>query len=741
MHKLTAAALLVIAVSARAQAPSPEPNTAAPPPIAIHRASSSITIDGDLSEAAWQDAAKLENWVEGSPANNIPAKVKTVAYLSYDEKYFYVGIVADDPNPAKIRAPYVERDAVIGTDDNIALFLDTRGDRRTSYEIRVNPRGIQGDGIYDDAGPNEDFSPDYFYDTAAKITSTGWTAEFRIPFSSLRYSSRSPKFNLLVWRNYPRDFRYAFYSAPVPRGSNCLVCHAQEITGLADLPEAGHLTTAPYVASQRIDQPVGALGTSLGDHSLKTNVGADLKWTPSGTSALDLTLNPDFSQIEADVPQITVNQRFAVFFPEKRPFFLEGFDLFNTPIQALYTRTITSPRAGARYTGRSGDNAYTLLVTDDRGGGLTILPGPLGSGFAELNSHSYNAIGRMRHEMGKSFIGGLFTDREVSGGGHNRVLGPDFLWRPNEANSLTGQLLVSNTQGDELSGAGGRKLTSHAGSINYNFVTRRMDATVQYTDIGNDFRANLGFVPQVGYRELLGATGVHFYPEHSFFWHIRPSIVLDRQDDMQHTKIYDTVSLGLGANGRKNSFIGLLYRPTEQIFVGDRLLNQSWGQFDFQIDPSRRITRITLSVRGGEAIDFANARVGRGTNFSLSGTFRPLDRITLDLTSNRQLLNAAGGRVFTAQVERLRTLYSFSANSLLRFIAQYSSVSRDPSRYGFRVPQHSGDFLASLLYSYKLNWQTVLYLGYGDTRVLTSQNDLLRADRSVFFKVSYAIQK
>ena len=156
--------------------------------------------------------------------NNLPAKVRTGVYLSYDDRYFYIGVRAEDPEPKKIRAPYVERDGVIGTDDNIAVFLDTRGDRRMGLELRVNPRGIQADGFYDDAGPVEDFSPDYFYDTAAKIDAGGWSAEYRIPFSSLRYSSRNPTWNILVWRNYPRDFRYAFFNAPVPRGSNCLVC-------------------------------------------------------------------------------------------------------------------------------------------------------------------------------------------------------------------------------------------------------------------------------------------------------------------------------------------------------------------------------------------------------------------------------------------------------------------------------------------------------------------------------------
>src|SRR5438132_2420141 len=256
MRKAILAASLLTATSAMAEVPPP------PPPITIHRAEGAIRIDGDLSDAGWKNAATIDRFYETQPGNNVPAKVKTIVYLTYDDRYFYIGVRCEDPDPSKIRAPYVERDNVIGTDDNIAVFLDTRNDKRTAMELRVNPRGIQGDGIFNDANGNEDFSPDFFYDTAAKIDSGGWSAEYRIPFSSLRYSHADPQtWNILVWRNYPRDFRYAFHSAPIDRGSNCLVCHMHPIVGLTGLPEAGHFVAAPYVTSQRTETPSGALGS------------------------------------------------------------------------------------------------------------------------------------------------------------------------------------------------------------------------------------------------------------------------------------------------------------------------------------------------------------------------------------------------------------------------------------------------------------------------------------------------
>ena len=250
---LTAAALPLLA-------DTPPPT----PPITIHRAEGSIRVDGDLSDPGWKNAAVIDRFYESSPGDNIPARVKTTVYLTYDDRFLYIGVRAEDPHPEQIRAPFVDRDNVIGTDDNIAVFLDTRNDKRTALELRVNPRGIQGDAIFNDANGNEDFSPDVFYDTAAKIDSGGWSAEFGIPFSSLRYPHSDPQtWNILVWRNYPREFRYAFHSAPLPRGSNCLVCHAHPIIGLTGLPESGHMVAAPYITSQQTESPSNELGSPL----------------------------------------------------------------------------------------------------------------------------------------------------------------------------------------------------------------------------------------------------------------------------------------------------------------------------------------------------------------------------------------------------------------------------------------------------------------------------------------------
>jgi hypothetical protein len=222
------------------------------PPLTVPRAAGRIVVNGKLDDAAWQQAAVLDTFYETYPADNTEPKVKTVVYLTYDEHDFYVGIHAFDPEPGKIRAPFVERDKIVGTDDNVAVFLDTRNDRRSAIELRVNPRGNQTDAVYNDNNGNEDLSPDFFYDTAAQLTADGWTAEMRIPLSSLRYPKLAENhWGILVWRNYPRDQRYAIHSSPIDRGSNCWICHSRELTGLTGLPGGGHFVVAPYVTGQR----------------------------------------------------------------------------------------------------------------------------------------------------------------------------------------------------------------------------------------------------------------------------------------------------------------------------------------------------------------------------------------------------------------------------------------------------------------------------------------------------------
>ncbi len=738
--------LLAIGVTANAEDPAP------PAPQPLPRSSGSMTLDGDLNDPIWRDALVIDRFYETSPGDNIPAKAKTIAYVTYDDDYFYIGIKADDPDPKKIRAPFVERDQVIGTDDNIAVFLDARNDKRSAIELRVNPRGIQADGIFDDVNGSEDFSPDFFYDTAAKITSEGWQAEFRIPLTTLRYPKTDPQtWRILVWRNYPRDFRYAFHSAPISRGSNCLVCHTHELTNITRLPSSRHLVVAPYATASELwrRRDPNDLESSFTNDPVDGDVGVDVKWNPTANSAIDATIQPDFSQVESDVPQIATNQRFALFFPEKRPFFLEGSDLFNSPIQMVYTRTITSPQWGLRGTGEMGDFSYTVLSSKDEGGGLVIIPGPTFSDFALQDFNSYVSLGRLRRDFGSSSFGSfLFSDREISGGGHNRVFGPDAQWRPTGSDIVTGQFLYSDTENPdrpELSPYfDGARLKSHAAYFNWDHQKQKYDWRFRYNDFGDDFRADTGFVPQVGFRELQGGGGWRFYPKSgpiAFFrtYAVADKFFLTNGDDLGHDYFP-----GIFLIGSRNLNAEVEFH-NNKVKVGDELLTQNYLSYFVQFDPSRRLPRITFFGRIGDSIDFDNAREGSGSNFTVQATVRPWDNLTLTGDATREWLNVddpnANGRLYTASIARMKAVYVFNARSFVRVIGQYVTTKRDPDLYTFDVSERDGTFLGSILYGYRLNWQTVFFVGYGDNGIVTENNSIARTNRSLFLKISYAWQQ
>src|SRR5688572_4609192 len=283
-------------------------------PLMLEPAAGPIQIDGVMSEGEWARATKYETWYETNPGDNIEPRVKTVGWVTYDTKFLYFAVESTDPDPKAISAPYADHDQISGnTDDYVGVLLDTRNDGKSGYLFLLTARGVQYDAITDDAGSGEDNSPDFFWDTAAKVHATGWTAEARIPFSSLRYDGSSPEqWGLMLYRNYPRDRRYQMFTNKLPRDVNCFVCSWGKVTGLRDLPTGDHMVIAPYVTANQLGEPRAGLGSELVNHQVGADGGLDVKWNPTADMTVDGTLNPDFSQIESDVAVISTNERFAI---------------------------------------------------------------------------------------------------------------------------------------------------------------------------------------------------------------------------------------------------------------------------------------------------------------------------------------------------------------------------------------------------------------------------------------------
>jgi hypothetical protein len=507
----------------------------------------------------------------------------------------------------------------------------------------------------------------------------------------------------------------------------------------------------PYVSAQQTATPTGDLGTPLESGSVHGEAGLDLKWTPSAGTAIDATLNPDFSQIESDVAQITANERFAIFYPEKRPFFLEGINLFSTPIQAVYTRTITSPQFGVRGTGKWGALAFTGLVADDRGGGQVVIPGPNGSNFADQDEKSFVAIGRLRRDFGQSFVSLLLSDREREGGSWNRVLGPDFQWRPNSKDVVSGQLLWSDTRTPEHPDLAeewdGRHLADHAGIVSWTRSTRTLDLNAEYRDVGDGFRADNGFVPQAGYRRAYLEPGYTWWPQTGLIRRIRTYLIGTYAADRQGYLLEQTLSPGFGFDARWYTFVRIRY-AWERLRAGEATATLPRGRlvFTVQSTPSRLLPGILVDGYVGSDIDFDGARRGTGGTVTLGLPLRLTDHLEVRLDEEARWLDVdtaehVKARLFTARVDRVRVTYTFTARSFARLIGQYVSTRRDPTLYSSPVAARDGTFTGSAILAYKLNWQTVLYAGYGDNRELTDASTLAPSERQLFVKLSYAFQR
>ena len=755
------AALLLALAAPRARAAAPQPG----PPLTIARAGGPIVVDGDLSDAGWKNVHPITQWYETRVGDSVEPQVKNVGWLAYDDKFLYAAFEFADPNPKLIRAPLGDHDAISGTTDYGGIIVDSRNDGKTAQMFLANANGLEYDAISSDV-TGEDNSPDYYWDTAGKITPTGWTLEIRVPFSSLRYArSPAPTWGILLYRNYPRDQHYQFFSAKLPRDVNCFICNSSKLTGLESLPQGSHLVVAPFATTQQTaarpndtnGNPL-PLGTPLHTNDVKGASGLDVKWSPLSGLAIDGTVKPDFSQVEADAAQIVANERFALFFPEKRSFFLEGVDLFATPFQAVYTRTINSPDGGLRATGRAGTTAFTALAARDRGQGSVIVPGPEASDLVFQDFRSDAGVVRVRHDFGQSFLSALGTFREIDGGAHNRVFGPDFQWRPKPSDTFTGQVLWSDSKtldrpdlNPDGSGApwewDGRTLSDRAMVLNWQRGTPKFDVFAQAQDIGPEFRADNGFIPQVGYREYYAQAGYTVRPKKKFFTRIRTFSEAYLDEEQDGTTLTRHVQVGMGADGGGSSFSRLEFNRDE-IRTGGQLLQRFRPRLQFGASPSRTFDNLSFVVYFGDEIDFDNARKGKGANMSLSGSWRPDVHTTVSVSTGLRWVNVddatvGSGRLFTAQLERVRTTYMFNSRCFVRLIGQHVQTTRNPALYTTANPPSRKNAAVNLsgLFAYKLNWQTVLYAGYGDDSAFSnSTGELEKNGRQAFAKVSYAWQ-
>ena len=702
-----------------------------------------IVLDGRLDEPAWNRARPLDKFWELFPQAEIEARVRTEARYAYDHQALFVAVRAWDPDPAQLRAPFARRDKVLSDQDMIVLFIDPVGNRKFAHFFRVNPRGAVGDGLYNEDSGAEDFSPDFEFEVATGRFEGGWTVEFRIPFSALRYGDPpSREWSTMVFRNMPRDQRYRMSSSKLPRDQNCFICLNEPLTGLDRLPDARHLALTP-------DLTVRSVTTRDGEASRReTDVvpSLDIKWRPRADVVIDATLNPDFSQVELDTPQLSGNAQFALFFPEKRPFFLEGADILEAPFRAIYTRSVTDPAWGVRATQRSGKFDGTVLVTKDDGGGLVLLPNTYGTGFARQDFKSLASFARGRWQVGGATVGVLATDRSIEEGrGYNRLAGPDFVWFPNVEHRFRAQVLGSSTTAQVVNGRidKGEEATSHAAMLDWAYRGAEWDQFLNFEDVGRDFRADNGFFFQNGYRRIYSETTRKFVGAFGFN-EVSPYLFAEYKTDPSGNVQYQQNNLGLRVVLPRATTLLAEVRLNNLVAVREGGGLRKRDQFFLGIDsnPFPWFARLYGELAWGDRVDVLNNRVGKGHFYTLQANLRPHDRAEIEYRIDNDTIDArervdGSNRILRQRVQQLLAIWHFSARDSLRTIWQSTSTRRAPSLWELPVSARDNAETISVVYGHRRGIGASLYLGANFARYREPDAGLRTYQAEIFAKGSW----
>ena len=714
------------------------PAVAAAGPLQVPRVVGEVVIDGRLDDPFWASAATVDLAFENQPGDNLPASVKTTVWIAHTDDAVLLAFRAQDPDPTKIRAFLRDRDALY-RDDFVGVMLDTFDDQRRAYEFFVNPLGVQADLIKDEATGNEDDSWDGLWTSAARITATGYDVEMRIPLATLRFKDTDGvrRWGASFLRVRPREHRFTYANQRVERGNRCYLCTFDKLEGFSGVQPGSNLEITPtltVINAQSRDAP-GAPWLSEGTD---IEPGLDVAWAPSPNFTLNAALNPDFSQVESDQAQLDLNTSFALFFPEKRPFFLEGADYFNTPLSVLYTRQIADPDAGLRLTGRNGKQAYGAIVARDAVTQL-LVPGVLGSGLRFLDQPADVLVGRYRYDLSKATtLGAIGTYRGGDDYG-NALAGFDGRWQEG-IHTLRGQWLRSQSRYPGTLGLVDTAPQGNAFFTHYNVGKRNWNANLQHTRIDPGFRADLGFVSQVGFeRSLIGGSHTWFGKDGATISRVSVS------GDWDITHRFDGQLLERELEG----YFNISAAREIQANVGGVTRERFWdGQlFDetFLTAYAQMTARPGLQLgaffRAGDQLDLAASRLGRIRQWDPFVTMDIGRGINLNLNYSQQRLQRDGGTAFDAQLVDARASWQLDPRQRVRLSVQGSQGERDQRLYTRPVNQRARNVAAQLLYSYKLNPRSAVYAGYSHGAFADDRIDtLFDSDRSVFLKLSYAWQ-
>ena len=722
----------------------------------VIQAPSKIEVNGVLDEEAWAAAPVIPLPFEWQPGDNIPAPVKTECLVTYDLHNLYIGFRCFDSEPKKIRAHLMDRDDTdtLILDDHISLMIDAFNDERRCFQFRVNPLGVQADANFSELEGYEDFSWDAIWAADGKITDWGYAIEVAIPLSQLRFpKTDGPQtWGFSAERSWPRDARHRLTSHIRSRDVGCILCQFNKLTGFEGVTPGQNIEINPTFTAGRTDAmdlagyPDGSLVRGETDYE----PGLTAKWGLTPNLILNATANPDFSQVEADVAQLEINRRFALFYPEKRPFFLESADVFLTPVQAVFTRTVADPLWGTKLTGKSGRTAMGFFAAQD---GLTnlIIPSNQGSSQASLDQDAFGGVFRLRQDVGRmSTLGVLYTGRAGTDYS-NHVAGADGFLRLDQKNSIVFQFLHSETDYPEaIATSYGQRETRFGGNavnLQFQHFSRNWIIETAYEDLSPGFRADYGFVPRVDTRRGEASVFRQIWGKpKSWFNLIRlgagGEVVYDHDGALTDRGLI----LAATYQGQLETQVNVRGFFNRTFYAG-RYFDTAYGLSSFRIRPFSG-SEIGFEGMAGQGIDYAGSRLANIFAAGPNASFSLFRRLNMVVSHSYERLSISGDTIYTANLSQAKILWNFSVRAFVRAILQYRDLEQNPAMSVFPVDSRTRGLFTQFLFSYKLNPRTVLFLGYSDNGMGgvfdswlgSGRVGITRVDRTFFMKVGYAWQ-
>jgi len=723
------------------------------PRLETRRAAGPITVDGLLDDPGWQGLPRATNFVEHAPGDQVQPPHPTEAMLTWDDEHLYAAFICW-ADPAEVRASFSERDR-IWNDDYVILALDTFGDQAWAFELASNPHGVQGDMLWS-AGNGEDLTYDVLFHSAGRITDEGWQVEMAIPWSSLRFPDREQQeWRVDFWRNDHRQVRGQYSWGIYDRNQDCWPCQWGTVTGITGVRPGTGLTLLPaLVATQEGSRGAGPAGEAEpwrnGKSKGEPSLGVAYGITPSVT--VEATLNPDFSQVESDAAQIDVNSSFALFYAEKRPFFQEGSDLWNTSFATVYTRALNRPFFAAKLTGRPGRTNFAALVAQDDATPFLL---PFGEGSALLEGgRSWSFLSRVRHTLGRqSHVGLISTARWHEGGGYGAVQGVDARLNLSNRWRLESQAVLSTTAEPNdpalTAGLGDRTFDGgrHTAAFDGEFFTghglyaslerggRHWNLDADYWQRSPAFRAESGFEPRNDQRSVHAWTGYTFYREAGLLERLQPTVVVGRMWDFDGARKDEWLMGSLRAWLRAaQAQVWVRAMQSNEFYHGIQFDGISSREAGFQVRPSEQLVGGAEVSYGHRIARFADV-MGRQLNRNFWFNLKPWQRLLVEQSygDTRSDDLGGGGRLFEGWIARTRLNLQLSREWSFRLVVQYDDFRRA--------------WDADPLVTFRLNPFSIFYVGstrsyaeYAAHPAPDGQEEWRLGARAYFLKLQYLWQ-